>query len=101
MTHYYFPQPVLNSASMAEECRAEVAALLQSAAPVTLALATVDRITPSFANTFMMQLLDQFGEEYLRQNLIFEPASPWVTEALARSVKRHRSGIRLSDQRPA
>lgn len=93
-------QPILNSATAGLELAAELMPVLARCETVEVNLVHVERMTPSFANAFMMTLLERHPRMFLRQRLLFLHARPHVTAALHTAVQRWEQGIRLSTQPP-
>lgn len=85
----------LNSAPQGRELAERVMQELRSADRVRIDFAGVERMTPSFANAFVMLLMDDHLEQVVMEN-----RSPNVQAAIARSRSRYLQGIRLSIQRP-
>jgi 2-keto-3-deoxy-L-rhamnonate aldolase RhmA len=96
-----FASPFLTSASAAESVCAEIFAHWDFA-PVTLDFSHTRTITPSFANTLMMNLLHRVPPEDLNSRVRFEGTSAHIDQAIDRAIQRHsRLGISLSDYMPA
>ena len=93
---------VMNSATSAEVEAAQVlAALKNPEMTVEIDLSGVQRMTPSFANTFVMRLLHEHTRDALRARCRFVSPASHVAAALQTAVSRYESGIRLSDQPPS
>lgn len=87
----------LNTASTGQELAEAVLRALDASSDVlTLDFSEVDRMTPSFANAFVMLLLDRYSVETLRSRVRFLNRKPNVADAMNRSADRYRRGIRLS-----
>lgn len=89
----------LRSASEGLEMAREIVAHLQASQKVRVDFAAVEMMSPSFANTLVMTLLEQFSVDQLRANCEFANRTDVVIEAMNRAVQRYQSGIRLTTQR--
>jgi len=89
---------IMNSATDGLLLARRVMTEIEHPDPVQLDLQAVDRMTPSFANAFMMTLLNQLDRETLKRQLQVSNAKPWVAEAINASIRRFEAGIRLSTQ---
>lgn len=72
---------------------------LRRADTVEINCSGVHRVTPSFANAFVMNLLAEFPVEVLRQRCPITGCAQHVEYAFRKSVDRYQRGIRLSTQR--
>ncbi|MGP1345346.1 MAG: STAS-like domain-containing protein [Phycisphaerales bacterium] len=90
---------VLNCATHGANLSLDVANQLRTVAVVSVDFSEVDRMTPSFANSFLMPLLAEFGRDYLRIHLVFHAANPVVSQALRDAANRFDRGIKLSSMR--
>lgn len=89
----------LRSASEGLEMAQEIIARIRANERVRVDLAAVEMMSPSFANTLVMTLLEQFTVDQLRANCEFANRTDVVIEAMNRAVQRYQSGIRLTTQR--
>ncbi len=72
---------------------------LDAGQPVRIDFAGVEIMTPSFANAFVMLLLERYEVPQLRERCEFLNRTDHVVMAMNRSVERYQQGIRLSTQR--
>lgn len=91
----------LRLASEGELLAAKVSELLRHGETVRLDFATVEVITPSFANTLVMLLLEHHSLAVLKERCFFENRSQVVINAMNAAVIRYQKGIRLSILPPA
>ena len=90
----------LNSATDGLKYAEDVVAQLRiSDEPIHVSFADIDRVTPSFANAFVMTLMEQLGLDRMKTHVRVVDAAPHIVATLAKSVQRYQSGIRLSTQR--
>jgi hypothetical protein len=91
-----FASPFLTSAARAEQVCAEVFAHWDAEA-VTLDFANVRPMTPSFANTLVMNLLHRVSLDEMKARVRFENTSPHIDAVLDRAITRHlKLGIELT-----
>ena len=88
----------LNLAARGRELAEQVAELLSSGRAVRLDFASVQRMTPSFSNAFVMVLLERIPIDVVRAKLQMVNRPPNVAEAMDRSALRFFRGIRLTSQ---
>ena len=88
---------VLNSASRGLALAADVAARLQHVDAVEIDVRAVVRVTPSFANAFVMTVLAEFPDA-LSRRVRFVNAEAFVELAFRQAADRYARGIRLSSQ---
>ena len=69
----------------------------QSSEEVRVDFEGVRYMTPSFANGFVMTILHEMGEWWIRFRVVNRNES--VSDALDRATDRYKKGIRLSTQR--
>jgi len=89
---------VLNSATLGCELAAQVLEQLSLGASVHIRATDVSRVTPSFANAFVMTVLERFPDAFASHRCTIE-ADAWVDDAFVASMDRYARGIRLSGQR--
>lgn len=99
MTILHPQSHALRSASEGLEMAREIVAQLRNGERVRVDFAAVEMMSPSFANTLVMTLLEQFSVDQLRANCEFANRADVVIEAMNRAVQRYQSGIRLTTQR--
>lgn len=88
--------PFLTSAARAEQVCAEVFAHWDAEA-VTLDFANVRTMTPSFANTLVMNLLHRVSLAEMKARVRFENTSPHIDAVLDRAITRRlKLGIELT-----
>lgn len=99
MAEYVFEQSgVLNSATAGEALAAQVIDAIVNSDVVHVDFSAVERMTPSFSNTFVLRCIDAVGCDVF-QNIVVDASAPQhVRDAIQRSIKRYCSGARLSDQ---
>ena len=68
---------------------------------VEIDFADVVVCTPSFANAFVMTVLEQVSIENFKARCALDNRRPEVAEILNRAAVRFQQGIRLSNQRHA
>ena len=78
---------------------ATVLRALDDGETVRIDFSGVEIMTPSFANAFVMLLLERHEVPQLRERCEFLNRSDHVVCAMNRSVERYRQGIRLTTQR--
>lgn len=88
---------VLNSASSGLALAADVAARLQRVDTVEIDMRSVVRVTPSFANAFVMTLLAAFSDAFPHRVRPLN-AQDFVELAFRQAADRYARGIRLSSQ---
>lgn len=93
-------QGVLNSATSGCALAAEVLHALAELKEVRVDFAEVLRVTPSFANAFVMRVLATVPDAFSANRCAIEHASVHVAAAIWASQDRFARGIRLSDQMP-
>lgn len=93
-------QGVLNSATSGSALADEVLRALGELNEVRVDVAGALRVTPSFANAFVMRVLAASPDAFRANKCIIEHASPHVAAAFEASRDRYARGIRLSDQLP-
>lgn len=91
---------VLTSASNGLRTAEEVLRLLRENDQVIVNLRAVESMTPSFANAFLMTLLETLGSS-IGSRVVLSNAPPRIADILTRSEKWYNSGIKLSTQRTA
>lgn len=99
MTSIQLQSHALRSASEALNTAQDIVAHLRSAERVRIDFAAVEMMSPSFANAFVMTLLEQFTVDQLRARCEFANRNDVVIAAMNRAVQRYQSGIRLTSQR--
>ncbi len=92
-------ESILNRASAGLALAHQVLDALAFGEVVTLDFSAVDRMTPSFANAFMMTIKE--APENLSQRIIMLHRNEQVIHALEESSRRFDQGLRLSIQQPA
>jgi hypothetical protein len=96
-----FASPFLTTASTAEAVCAEIFAHWDTDS-VTLDFSDTRTITPSFANTLVMNLLHRVSLDELHSRVCFAGTSAHIDHAIDRAIQRHlRLGIALSAYMPA
>lgn len=99
MTVVSIPQSdVLNSATSGYDLALSVLEYLRRDQFVEIDARLVTRVTPSFANCFVMSVLDEFPEAFNSRRCVIN-AEPDVLPAFEASMSRFARGIRLSSQR--
>ncbi|MBL8764747.1 MAG: hypothetical protein JNM07_10810 [Phycisphaerae bacterium] len=88
---------VLNSASSGLALAAHVTARLQRVDTVEIDMRSVVRVTPSFANAFVMTMLSEFPNAF-PQRVRLVHAQELVDLAFRQAADRYARGIRLSSQ---
>ncbi|MCC5785611.1 MAG: STAS-like domain-containing protein [Phycisphaerales bacterium] len=78
---------------------ATVLRALDDGETVCIEFSGVEIMTPSFANAFVMLLLERYEVPQLRERCEFLNRSDHVVCAMNRSVERYQQGIRLTTQR--
>ncbi len=91
---------VLNSAVAGAELAAQVESAIAASDRVILDLSNVRRVTPSFANAFVMNVLEVTRAASLSSVVDVQSNQPIVLSAFADAESRYQRGIRLSSQRP-
>lgn len=91
--------PVLRSATEGMSLAAAVLRALDAGQPVRIDFSSVEIMTPSFANAFVMLLLERYEVPQLRERCEFLNRTDHVVMAMNRSVERYQQGIRLTTQR--
>lgn len=91
----------MRSASLGESLAEVVSRALELQRDVRIDLASVEIMTPSFANAFLMTLLDRFPIAMLQSRCVFLNRQQSVIEVMNRAVQRFQSGVRLSAARIA
>lgn len=94
-------EPSMRSAQCGEQMANAVLSHLAGGVDVRVDFAAVETMTPSFANTFLMLLLETYPIETLRARCDFANRSPHVVRVMNRAVLRFQAGIRLSTHRVA
>ena len=89
---------VLNRAQAGLDLARQVLDRIRASGSVSLDLTNVDRITPSFANAFVMTILDESGESDLPHSLTLLNPNDQVSREIAISVDRYARGLRLTTQ---
>jgi len=88
--------PYLTRAARAEELCVQIFERWTTE-PVALDFSAVQTISPSFANTLIMNFLHRVSVEDLRERVRFVSMSDHVRQAIERAIFRHESlGIELS-----
>lgn len=91
----------LRLASEGELLANSVSDAIRKGLSVRLDFASVEVITPSFANALVMVLLENHPLAVLKERCVFENRSQVVIHAMNAAVLRHQKGIRLSTLPPA
>jgi hypothetical protein len=89
---------VLNSASKGAELAAWVLEHLRRRESVQIDARQVTRVTPSFANSFVMAVLAEFPNAFASRTCVIS-ANTEIVQAFVASMDRFDRGIRLSSQR--
>jgi len=92
-------ESILNRASAGLALAHQVLDAHAYADVITLEFSAVDRMTPSFANAFMMSI--KAASENVSQRIIMLHRNEQVIHALEESARRFDPGLRLSIQQPA
>lgn len=92
-----FPK-ILNSAREGLELAQDVLSRLQTDSAVVLDFAATERMTPSYANAFIMTLMAEMSSEQLKERLVLQNLSPAIIARINRSIERYKNGVRLSNQ---
>ena len=87
---------VENSARRGVELAQAVLRLLDSTYCVTVDAAVATRLTPSFANAFVMTLRETLSVSDLQSRVQIDGASNRVASAINQSALRYSNGVRLS-----
>ena len=91
-----FAGPFLTSATRAQMVCTEIFARWDNES-VTLDFSDTRTITPSFANTLMLNMLHLVPLDEVRDRVHFVGMAPHVEQAIARAIERHESlGLGLS-----
>jgi hypothetical protein len=90
--------PVLNSPDLGLALAYRVRDRLNAGHNVVIDLTGVERMTPSYANAFVMAVLEYLREDSLEPRVSFVNGEDIVMDAIYRSVARYGKGIRLSNQ---
>ena len=98
MTETLQLETVLNHADRGLALARLILDRLNAGQTLTLDFARVERVTPSFANAFIMTLLEAAPVETLREAVKMVNRNDTVAVAINDSVRRYRRGIRLSTQ---
>lgn len=93
-----FSNPVLRSATDGAQLAQEILSALANHEYVFIDFASVEVMTPSFANTLMMRLLAAYSVEELQAKCALANRSEHVAASMNRSIERFKKGIRLSSQ---
>lgn len=88
---------VLNSATRGCQLAVEVQRLLEAQEKVEIDFLNVERVTPSFANAFVMPLLEREADVFA-QSVRLVQLPEFVAVAIEASVSRYQRGVRLSTQ---
>ena len=89
----------LNRATNGLRLAGEVLSKLEVSQRVTLDFERVHRVTPSFANAFVMTLLDRLTLDELRARIVMLNRKTNVAQAISESARRYMAGIRLTTQK--
>ncbi len=89
---------VLNSATSGYDLALSVLECLRRDDSVEIDARLVTRVTPSFANSLVMSVLDEFPEAFSSRRCLIV-ADPHVLASFEASMSRFARGIRLSTQR--
>lgn len=89
----------LSRATHGLELAEDVLRFLREAETISIDFAEVHRMTPSFANAFIMTLLDQLPIEEAERRVRMLDLHENVAASINQSIHRYRQGIRLSTQR--
>jgi len=96
-----FASPYLTSATRAEELCTSILARWDRET-VYLEFSDVRTISPSFANTLLLNLLHRVTVEELRERVQFAGMSSHVEKVIERAIERHEKlGIELTAYVPA
>lgn len=87
--------PFLTSATRAEELALEILRTW-NVEHIVLDFADVVQMSPSFANTFLLNLLHYASEEELKCRVSFQNVPPFVQRELDRAVDRKARGAKLT-----
>lgn len=98
MSRIEITESVLRSSSAAEELASTLIPRVECGEVLTVDFSSVQRMTPSYANTLVMLLLERFDLQLLKERCCFINRNQLVIEAMNRSAQRYLSGIRLSTQ---
>lgn len=101
MVCLHLHSPILRSTGLGEELATQLTNILNSGESVRIDCAKVEMMTPSFANTVLMNLLERFSMSDLRARCQFVNRCDVVVETMNCAVQRYEHGIRLSTQRCA
>lgn len=93
-------EAVLNSAVNGADLAAQVELAIAASERVTLDLSNVRRVTPSFANAFVMNVLEVTRATSLSSIVEIQSDQRIVISAFADAESRYQRGIRLSSQQP-
>ena len=77
----------------------DVLRALREVETISIDFADVHRMTPSFANAFIMTLLEQLSIDEAKRRVSFLDLHENVAASINQSIHRYRKGIRLSTQR--
>jgi hypothetical protein len=91
-------QAVLNSPDAGSALAFRVLEILHAGDNVTIIFNNVERMTPSFANAFVMTLLERFSSHEFSNRVEFTNVSDAVHAAITKSIERYERGIRLTSQ---
>lgn len=94
------PSTSLRAAANAEDMAAQILRAIRDGHQVRVHLASVEIMTPSFANTLIMTLLASVPLDQLRCACEFVDRTPSVVETMNRAAERYLRGVRLSAQLP-
>jgi hypothetical protein len=94
-------EAVLNSADTGLSLAARVATHVRAGETVFLDFAKTERMTSSFANAFVMTLMNEWSLDHLREHVQMMHRNERVERAISDSVRRFNDGIRLSTQAAA
>jgi|GEM_PF-2122547 len=96
-----FASPFLTSPTRAQQVCAEIFAHWDIEA-VSLDFSNICMITPSFANTLVMNMLHIVSIDELRERVCFENTTPHIDQAINRAfTRRLELGIELTAYMPA
>ncbi|MBM4107885.1 MAG: hypothetical protein FJ255_03600 [Phycisphaerae bacterium] len=90
----------LNSAAEGLKMALRALEALRADEFVTIDATTAERVTPSFANAFVMTILAEAPDAFKSHRIRLD-AGDFVRRAFDASIDRYERGIRLSTQRAA
>ncbi|MEM8757233.1 MAG: DUF4325 domain-containing protein [Planctomycetota bacterium] len=91
-------EDALRSAANGSALAEQILRLLDAGDHVEVDMASVEAMTPSYANALVMTLLDRVPLEQLKVSCQFTNRNAHVVNAMNTAANRYLSGIRLSSQ---